>query len=388
MMSIFSPFKNQLRYFRDVITFTQLSRKKKQIIFYSENKSYWIHLSEMIFNLLEKFDISICFISSSEDDPGLKIKHPNFSSFLIGDGALRNWFFENAEADIFVMTMPDLNQYQVKISKHSIHYVYIHHSMVSLHMAYREGAYDFFDTMFCAGPHHKEEMKAIEKHRNLKPKNIIEHGYGRLDSIIKLHKENKISAKNTITKVIIAPSWGDCSIIPNVGFDLVKILLESGFKVTLRPHPQTVKYFKPCLNKIKKRFVQNENFILENDVSEQRSLLEADIMISDWSGAAIDFSFGLLKPILFIDVPPKINNPSYKEIQIEPFESKIRTEIGNILAPDKIYQAPEFIKMLINKPKQIDHLKKIRNNLVYNVNNSSSVGCNTLIKILKSLEND
>ena len=32
-------------------------------------------------------------------------------------------------------------------------------------------------------------------------------------------------------------------------------------------------------------------------------------MVSDWSGVAMEFAFGLERPVLFIDVPRKTNNP-------------------------------------------------------------------------------
>ena len=36
-----------------------------------------------------------------------------------------------------------------KKSKNKVHYVYIQHSLVSLHMAYREGAFDHYDYILC-----------------------------------------------------------------------------------------------------------------------------------------------------------------------------------------------------------------------------------------------
>ena len=32
-------------------------------------------------------------------------------------------------------------------------------------------------------------------------------------------------------------------------------------------------------------------------------------MVSDWSGAALEYSFGLKKPVIFLDLPKKVNNP-------------------------------------------------------------------------------
>ena len=58
------------------------------------------------------------------------------------------------------------------------------------------------------------------------------------------------------------------------------------------------------------------------------------MMISDWSGAALDYALSQSKPVLFIDVPRKVNNPSYQESAIEPLEVFIRDKIGQVIPPD------------------------------------------------------
>ena len=68
-------------------------------------------------------------------------------------------------------------------------------------------------------------------------------------------------------------------------------------------------------------------------------------MISDWSGAALDYAFGLNKPVFFLDIPRKINNPNYKDIGIEPFECYIRNIVGTII------QDVESLLMSIDKVK-------------------------------------
>ena len=56
----------------------------------------------------------------------------------------------------------------------------------------------------------------------------------------------------------------------------------------------------------------------EQNVAGHDSLLASDVMISDWSGAALEYAFGLEKPVLFIDMPKKINNPEHDRIDCPP----------------------------------------------------------------------
>ena len=46
------------------------------------------------------------------------------------------------------------------------------------------------------------------------------------------------------------------------------------------------------------------------------SFYKADIMISDWSGAAFEFAMGLEKPVVFIDTKEKINNTDFQLYKI------------------------------------------------------------------------
>jgi len=369
------------KHLKNVIDFNQLDRSKRRLVFYSEGKNYWVHLQGMINCLLTDYDIPICYVSSGEGDPGLDIKHKNYTSFKIDDGWVRNWFFENIDTDVMVMTMPDINQYQVKRSQHKVHYVYTQHSLVSLHMVYRPGALDHYDSIFCAAPHHKTEIRALEKHYDLPAKALYEHGYERLDSIIdESGKHQKPS--NTPKHVLLAPSWGDNSIIELLGSQVVDEILASGFKLTLRPHPQTLIFAKQKVDAIIKKHKDNPLFSFEANVAGQQSLQDSDIMICDWSGAALDYAFGLNKPVVFIDVPRKINNPDYEKISIEPFEVSIRNKIGKVVSIDDIENLGQHIEDTL-----IKFTGQTFDNEIYSLTNSAKKGASLLMEILDDINN-
>ena len=368
-----------------MIAFSALPKPERRIVFYSEGKSYWVHLEGILKQLLEISNIPISYISSSTDDPGLSYQHANLRCFETDEGWIRNWLFENIDADIVVMTMPDLETFQIKRSKKPVHYIYVQHSLVSLHMAYREHAFDHFDTIFCAGPHHVREVRAIEENYSLAPKNVVEHGYGRLDSIIAEASRRSPRARQSDSPVhvLIAPSWGESMIVESVGDVLVETLLSSGYQVTLRPHPQTAKLAKEKLDKIVQRHQSNPLFAIELNVATQDSLQQSDVMISDWSGAAQDFAFGLQKPVLFIDMPRKVNNPNYQRLNVEPFESWIRDQIGIVLARNDTKDTPDAIAELVSNPTfSINRFNEIRGANVFNVGASGQVGAQEILKIL------
>jgi hypothetical protein len=361
----------------------QLPRELRRVVFYSEGPAYWIHLNRLLERFLDVADVPVCYLSSDQDDPGLALAHPNLKTFIVDEGWIRDWLFANIDTDLMVLTTPDLHQYQLKRSKHKVHYVYVQHSLVSQHMAYRPGAFDHFDTIFCAGPHHVPEIRALEKQRGTRAKNIVEHGYQRLDEILaeRVVNDQSSSSIGKVPHILIAPSWGANGIVEKLGNAPVETLLKAGFRVTLRPHPQTLKHSKKAVSSIVKHHLGNPLFHLDDDTSSIASLQASDVMISDWSGAALDYAFGLGKPVAFIDTPRKVNNLSYKELNIEPFESNIRSVIGEIIPQDDLAELGVAVNRLLGCSSR-EEIRTIARDHVFNIGRSSEVGANALLKIL------
>ncbi len=152
-------------------------------VFYAEDGASWVHFEPVIRALATTHGRGVCYLTSSPRDPVLEREDEAVRAFYIGDGACRTFLLRILEAGVVVMTMPDLETFHIKRSKYPVHYIYLHHSIVSTHMIYRRGAFDGFDTVFCVGPHHLAEIRETEALYGLKPKLLVEHGYGRLDSI-------------------------------------------------------------------------------------------------------------------------------------------------------------------------------------------------------------
>jgi hypothetical protein len=365
-----------------VISFMQLPRERRRVIFYSEGPAYWTHLQGLLERFLDVADVPVCYFSSSPQDPGLDFSHPALKTFLIDEAWVRDWFFANVDTDLMVMSMPDLHQYQLKRSRHRVHYVYVQHSLVSQHMAYKPGAFDHFDTIFCAGPHHVTEIRALEKQRGTRAKNLVEHGYPRLDAILATRPtEDVASGVPGAPHVLIAPSWGPSGIIEKLGNAPIESLLQAGMRVTLRPHPQTIRKSRKDVDDIVRRHRQNPLFAFDDDASSTASLQASDLMISDWSGASLDYAFGLGKPVVFIDTPPKVNNPDYDELDIEPFESRIRTEVGEIVAEADLGSLGAAVHRQIGKATD-SRLSAVADEHVFNLGRSSDIGVEALLNIL------
>jgi len=366
------------------IKFSQLKKNDKLLCFYSENLSSLDYFQPLLNVLQLKHKKQVVYITSDETEYS-RLKNQNgIIPIYIGYGIFRTTLFRFINTKVLVMTMPDLETYFIKRSIYHVNYVYVHHSIVSSHMVYKPNAFDNFDTIFCVGPHHIKEIRAWENLNKLKQKKLVLHGYGKLDTLILKQKSLKnVRTTDSPIRILIAPSWGKNSIIERHGGDFLESLLENNFEVILRPHQQTRHYNSNILNIIEKKYEGFDNFIIEKNGYTMESILNSDILITDWSGIAMEFAFTRLKPVLFVDVPIKINNPAYKNIEIEPIEIFIRDEIGVIMAETELDEISKYIYLLLNNSKSYEEkFKEIRNNSIFNIENSGNAGAKEIMNLL------
>jgi len=382
--SMFDKEKN------DIEKFNQLDLDERSIVFYSEDISSFVYFEQIIHELTEKMGRQICYVTSAKDDPILKNQNEKIRAFYIGLGATRTKFFMELKAGVLVMTMPNLETYFIKRSKfHPVHYVYVFHSIVSTHRIYRKGAFDHYDSIFCVGPHHVKEISSTESVYDLNHKNLIQYGYGLLDSLQakKLTKQQEMNTKDGRKKILIAPSWGKQNLLESKGLDLVKILLDAGYHVTVRPHPMSIKKSSKIIKKIKEKFEGNADFILETNTSSFDQLFSTYALISDWSGIGFEYAFVCERPVVYVDVPHKNNNPDYNKIPYESLESSIRNLIGKVISPNELEDIPKIIESTY---ENVDHfkikVKEVRDQTVFNFGQSGIKGAQAIVKILDEKE--
>ena len=373
---------------KELKSFENLSESQRSIVFYAENKASINHFNSLIHELTENMNLDICYVTSVKDDPIHENINPKIRSFYIGDGTIRTKFFLGLKAKILIMDMPDLETYHIKRSKiYPVHYIYIFHSIFSVHSYLRKGAVDNYDTIFCVGPHHKNEIQETEKIYNLKPKNLISFGFPRLDTLLN-EKQNysKIFDTNNDNLILLTPSYGKNNLLEICGFELIKILLESNFKVLLRPHFKILKDSKKLISKILDEFGNNPNFSLENGVIPSKLFHSSICMISDWSGISFEYAFTFERPVIFIDVPKKILNPNFHDISLEPIEISYRDKIGFVVSPHELKTIPDLIyKSKNNNLSIIESIKKIRSRTIYNLGESAIIGAKYIQKLTKEL---
>lgn len=361
----------------------------KHIVFYSERSGFYKYYQAIIENLLKKSNVIIHYVTNDPDDAIFKKaeEEPRIKAYYI---SLKKTsvLMMMLSADMFVMSTPDLDKYYLKRSfmRKDIEYVYVPHDMMSVHMSFREGAFDAFDTIFCTGPHTVRELRAIEKVYGLPEKNLVEFGYPLADFLDEAgRKANESKVPSEVKEILIAPSWQEDNLLDSCVDTLIEKLISDKRHITVRPHPEYAKRYAVQLNQLVERYKDYDESKLsfELDFSVNKSLYTADVLITDWSGVAPEFCFATKRPAIFVNTQVKCCNPNWQKIDMTPVEIALRDEIGVSVNKEDLENISDTVDTLLANSS--DYAKTIQekfDSFLFNHNRAGEVGANYILSSL------
>lgn len=363
----------------------------KHIVFYSEGSGFYKYFEGPLNYLLEHSAGDIHYVTNDPNDQIFEIAKSQLRirPYYIGQKRTITLMMK-MDADVVVATLEDLENYYIKRSyvREDIEYVFFFHHMTSTHLVMRRNAIDHYDTVMCAGPHQVKEIRRAEELRGLPAKNLVEYGYALLD--LEVEDYQKIKSSNERPTILIAPSWQEDCILDLCIDDMIQSMLGRNWKIIVRPHPEYTKRYKARWQALIARYedVSEEELYFERDFSSNKTIFTSDVLITDWSSVACEFSFSTCKPSLFVDTPMKISNPDYEEIGIEPIDITLRNEIGVSVAPaDAAMIGDKVADILDNVHQWRSNIEAVRERTIYNVGASSEIAGEYLLNaILKKQE--
>ncbi|MBQ4105925.1 MAG: membrane protein insertase YidC [Clostridia bacterium] len=374
---LFHRDENAKREKKDYKRFFSIANK--HLVIYSEKSGFYKYFENFIEALLKNTSITIHYVTNDPNDAIFKKAEtePRIKPYYIGPKKIIT-FMMRMDADIVLMTTPDLEKYYIKRSyvRKDIEYIYTFHGPTSTTMCVREGAYDYFDTIFCVGQHQINEIQATEELYNLKKKTLVPVGFGVIDNLCKMYDEMEKVQKDK-KQILLAPSWQEDNILEYCLDELMEGLLHKGNKVILRPHPEYIKRFPAKMDAIVKKYegCDGEDFIIEMDFSSNRTIWESDLIITDWSGIAYEFSYATKKPSMFINTPMKVLNPNYEKIPFVPTEISWKDEVGISIDTDKLNTVPEVVSELLSNPEKYEkQISEALERNIFNVGESGLAG--------------
>lgn len=355
----------------------------KHLVFYSESSGFYKYFADVIDYLLQHSNLSIHYITSDPNDAIFQKaqKEPRIRPYYIGEKRLITLMMK-MDADMVVMTTPDLDNFYLKKSyvKKDVEYIYTAHGVGSTNLLLRNCALAHFDTIFCIGPYQIEELREEECVYNLPSKTLVPCGYGLLDSVMTAYDSSLSKRLKEKPQVLIAPSWQPDNILDTCIDPLLDSLLCGKYHIILRPHPEYCKRYPQKIAILKSRYKDklsqsNSGFELQTDFSSNETVFESDIVITDWSTICYEFSFATKRPTLFVNTPMKVMNPDYQRLKRIPLDIEIREKIGRSISPDTAGEIERVVeKLLMQADAYAQSIEKLLGECLFNPGQSGMAG--------------
>lgn len=267
-------------------------------VIFSDHKRYW-NVFEPVCREMDKRGLEVRYLTFSEDDPVFECGLSHIKPEYIGNDNKAFAKLNFLKADIVLSTTPGLEVYQWKRSKNVKFYVHILHAFGDV-MAYRSFGLDYYDAVLVAGEHQIKTIRELEKLRNLPAKELPMGGIPYMDEMVKRY-QNSEKEEHSGKTVLLAPSWGESAIFSKYGSKIIEKLLDTGYHLIIRPHPQSFSSEKEMMDKLMEEYPDSENLEWNRDVDNFEVLKRSDILISDFSGVIFDYALIFNRPIIYAD---------------------------------------------------------------------------------------
>lgn len=348
-------------------------------VIYSDSKRYW-NVFKPICDEFENRKVNVSYYSQSQDDPAFKEDYKYVNREFIGEGNKGIMKMNLLNADIVLSTTPSLDVYQWKRSKSVKYYVHIPHSCGNLTL-YRMFGIDYYDAIYVSGSFQIDQVRQLEKLWNESSKDVKLVGLTYFDTMKnRLDKAEKYH--NEIPVVLLAPSWGSNSILNKYGEKFIDALINTGYKVVIRPHPQSYTSEAKMLERLMKKYPNiewnkdNDNFDILN---------KSDILISDFSGVIYDYAFVFNKPVIYVKEDFDYSIYDAWWLEEKPWTFGILPSIGQELNENNINDIKTIIDECMNDTKYQQGRDNARKQVWSNVGSSAKLIVDNLIEKQKEL---
>ena len=321
---------------RTLFSDKSLSKNNNKFVIYSEGKKY-DSLFLPILDEFEKRKVPVVFYTSSTDDLAFDKKYEFIDCQYIGQGNKAFLKLAFINADVCLMTTPNLDVFQLKRSKNVKYYCHVAHGICDSCRC-RLYALDYYDAVLLCTENNEKYIREIEQKRDLKPKEIITVGSPQLDYMTQHIKEMPADAKKKFT-VLFAPSWGEISVLSRFGDTILNQLsAKKDWNIIFRPHPQSYENDneKEKLSYLFDKYKDAENIIVDKSPDNIPSMAQADIMISDFSSINFEFAFLFNKPIIYSMQDVNLEIYDISTLEKNTWKEEAIRKIGTELTSDNV----------------------------------------------------
>ena len=359
--------------------------ERKHIVIYGETANYWGTFRP----LLEEFGRRgepVEYLTSSENDPCFKADLPDcITCRYIGTGNTAYTTLNFLEADALVLTTPGIDVLQIRRSKGVKKYIHVVHSLSDIH-SYKLFAFDYYDAFLCSGQYQADSLRALESLRGTQAKELPLAGCPYMDALASRREQEKDSIQPEKGCVLVAPSWGKNGMLTRYGAAVPRFLAEAGYKVILRPHPQSFISEKPLMEQLQSELAHFPNIEWDRNPDGFASLSRASAMVSDFSGVVFDFAFVFLRPVVTLSYELDKRGFDAFSLPHPSWESQIVEQVGHRLDPTELEQLPGIIEKLTSDDSFSERILHIRETHVANFGNAAAPVVDAILKVSANKE--
>jgi hypothetical protein len=352
-------------------------------VVYNEGIQYW-PVFRSILDEFEKRRINLLYLTSAEDDPVFVQSYQYVTAEYIGKGNKAFTRLNFLNAGICLMTTPGIEVFQLKRSKGVKHYSHILHDTGDV-TCYRLFGIDWFDSILLSGEYQIKDIRKLEEMRSVKVKELPVIGSTYLD----VYKEKAASLQKEMDHrftVLVSPSWGSGALLSAFGQNLIDPLINTGWRIIIRPHPQSKTSEASLILNLESRY--KDNSLVEWDYNPENivSLSRADVMISDFSGIIFDFAFLFDKPVLFAN--SCFNKEMYDagDLEHHPWKFEVVKSFCIELQQTDMKNIKTVIENVVNNPKLTNERQRAKETAWQNEGKAAQAAVDFLVTTKERLE--
>lgn len=330
---------------------------KIPFVIFSDDKRYW-NIFEPICREMDKNGKEVVYMTASEDDPALHNTFEHIRAEYIGSDNKAFAKLNFLNASIVLSTTPGLDVYQWKRSKEVDYYVHIPHASNDITM-YRMFGIDYYDAILLSGAYQVDDIRKLEIKRNLPQKELVKVGIPYMDEMAaRLDREGP--APEHPRTVLLAPTWGSSALFSVYGGRIIDVLLNTGYHIIVRPHPQSFKSESGLMEKLMREYPESEQLEWNRDNDNFDVLRRADILVSDFSGVIFDFTLVYDKPVIYTS--PKFDIGIYDAWWLDQplWTTSVLPKIGCELTETNMEDLKELIDTCLTDPRFTEGRQSIK----------------------------
>lgn len=348
----------------------QADKNKIPIVIFSDHKRYFTTFKP-ICDELDKKGIRTVYMTMSPDDPALETHYENITAEFIGSGNDAFARMNLLNARIVLSTTPSIDVFQWKRSKDVDWYVHVLHSAGDVTM-YRLFGIDYYDAILTSGKFQEDEVRALEKMRNLPAKELYRAGIPYMDEMLKRAKTYE-RKQGDVPTVLLAPTWGEYGLLNRYGEELIRSLTGTGYNIVIRPHPQSFTADKDIVDGLMSKFPESDKLHWNRDNDNFEALADSDIMISDFSAVNFDYAFVFDKPLIYSNTGFTKNLYDAWRFEEDPWNVATPRRIGIELTKENIPNLKQIIDDSIGNTSLDEARNEAKNETWCNIGSSAKV---------------